>query len=67
MHYTDPRTLECAGGCRYLPALTVMWKVMGGFPRSQLAELKKVPRLDYIMGAALFLRVKVLRKGGAAQ
>ena len=64
VHYGDPETLECAGGCRYLPALTLMWKVMGGLPRYRLAELKKAPRLDYIMGAALFLRTEVLRKVG---
>ena len=64
VHYADPETLQCAGGCRYLPALTLMWMAMGGLPRRRLAGLKKCPRLDYIMGAALFLRAEVLRKVG---
>lgn len=55
--------LQCAGGCRYYPLLTVFRNQAQGL---RLDEALKLPtmRLDYAQGAALWLKVEAVRKIG---
>jgi hypothetical protein len=55
--------IQCAGGCRYYPWLTVFKNVYAGQTRQQLSSLP-YPKLDYIYGAALFLPVPVIEQIG---
>ena len=36
--YYNRESVQCAGGCRYLPALTVMWNVLGGRPLREVLQ-----------------------------
>lgn len=62
--YHDRELVQCAGGCRYLPALTIMWNVFGGKSLSKVLEYPKLPQLDYIHGAAVFLSTRIISEIG---
>jgi len=55
--------VQCAGGCRYNPLLTWLRPVQRGRYLSQVMQIDHV-KLDYVYGAALFLRMEALRKTG---
>jgi GT2 family glycosyltransferase len=59
----QPHLIQCAGGCRYYPWITVFKNVYAGQTRQQLHDLP-TPTLDYIYGAALFFPVSVIKKIG---
>ena len=48
-----PEILQCAGGCRYYPWLTLFRPVGGG---ATLDRVEPGARLDYVYGAAMFIR-----------
>lgn len=56
---------QCAGGCVYNPYLTIFKPILAG---KTLEEIKKIDpnkiKLDYIAGAALFIRKEVIEKIG---
>jgi len=59
----QPNIVQCAGGCRYYPWVTVFKNVYAGYTRQQLKQLP-TPKLDYIYGASLFIPVSVIEKVG---
>lgn len=64
--YYQRDRVQCAGGCRYWPLLTIFKPVFGGQPLSWVMQYNVlVPiRLDYVFGAAMFLRVASVQKVG---
>lgn len=62
--FSHPTVVQCAGGCRYFPWLTRFQNVFGGqslhFVLSQPENIK----LDYVYGAAMFIRTDVVRRIG---
>jgi len=60
--YYQQDILQCAGGCRYFPLLTIFKPVLAGklVEKVQQHQIK----LDYVYGAAMFLRVEAVRKIG---
>lgn len=56
---------QCAGGCKYYPFLTIFKPILA---RKTLEEIKKVDpnkiKLDYIAGAALFIKTEAIEKTG---
>ena len=60
----DRERVQCAGGCRYLPALTLMWNVLGGRPLREVLQHYQRVRLDYVHGAAMLLPAAVLDRVG---
>lgn len=59
-----PEQVQCAGGCRYFPLLTIFRNQLGGQALAQvLAQDPNIP-LDYVYGAAMFLRASAARKTG---
>ncbi len=55
--------IQCAGGCRYYPWITVFKNVYAGQSRQHIHTLP-TPKLDYIYGAALFLPISVVEQVG---
>jgi GT2 family glycosyltransferase len=57
--------MQCAGGCRYYPYLTIFKPIFAG---KTLEEIKKNNpekiTLDYIAGAALFIRTEAIKQIG---
>ena len=62
--YYNRESVQCAGGCRYLPALTVMWNVLGGRPLREVLQFQETVRLDYVHGAAMLLSVPAIAEVG---
>ncbi len=61
---TDNRqTVQCAGGCRYYPWLTVFRNRGQGLTLPQALALPEC-RLDYAQGAALWLKVEAIKNVG---
>ncbi len=58
-----PDILQCAGGCRYYPWITVFREALNG-QAWQSSLTAPAPRLDYIYGASLFLRAEAVRRCG---
>jgi len=65
LDYVQTDLVQCAGGCRYFPVLTRFKPVLGGY---SLARLRQQPpasvKLDYVAGAAMFLRVAAMERVG---
>lgn len=55
--------VQCAGGCRYFPLLTVVKNVGGGQSLKTVLAYSSV-HLDYVYGATMFLRVTAMRRVG---
>ena len=55
--------IECAGGCRYYPSIGYFRAAHAGRSRCELARLPE-PRIDYIYGAAMFVRGDFLARSG---
>lgn len=62
--YYNRESLQCAGGCRYLPAFTLMWNVLGGHPLPDALKFRGKARLDYVHGAAMLLAVPAIAEVG---
>ncbi len=57
-------TVQCAGGCRYTPWLTIFKPVLGGQPLSIVMQHDASVVLDYVYGAAMFLKVAAVQQVG---
>ncbi|OUD14149.1 hypothetical protein TPSD3_07390 [Thioflexithrix psekupsensis] len=64
VEWDAPQQVQCAGGCRYYPWLTITRPVWQGMSLAAAQQSVVIPRLDYVAGAALFFPVKVLREVG---
>jgi hypothetical protein len=62
--YYQVDTVQCAGGCRYWPLLTVFKPNLGGQLVSAVMQNEEPLSLDYIYGAAMFLKVDAVREIG---
>ena len=62
--YHQREWVQCAGGCRYLPALTVMWNVLGGQSLEDVLRSRENVHLDYVHGAAMLLTVSAIAEVG---
>lgn len=62
----DPDIVQCAGGCRYYPALSAHKPVGQGQRRNVLIDQagKYRRKIDYISGAAFFMRIGLIRQIG---
>lgn len=60
----QPDTVQCAGGCAYNPVTTVFRPAHGGRLLDDVLQTREIPRLDYVFGAALFVRAEVFEKCG---
>ena len=58
---TETRKVECAGGCRYSPAIGYAWPAYAGMDAEMLPE-KPDPQIDYIYGAAMFIKGAFLER-----
>ena len=57
--------VQCAGGCHYFPRLTVFRHVHGGKPLPTVMQYDETTvKLDYVSGAALFLRSSAVQQVG---
>jgi GT2 family glycosyltransferase len=56
-------TIRCAGGFRYNPWTSILHAAHGGASLANRLDLP-APRLDFIAGAALFVRARLLREVG---
>lgn len=64
VHYDQPSVVQCAGGLRYLPALTITRPISAEQPLEATLESDEIERLDAIAGAAMFIRGEALRTVG---
>lgn len=55
-----PDRVQCAGGCRYFPLLTLFRNVLAGQAVSDVMQHDGQVRLDYVYGAAMFLRMEAV-------
>lgn len=62
--YHDPQQVQCAGGCRYFPAFTIMKPAHQGKDLDSVLQDSFEVRLDYISGAAMFIRTAALNEAG---
>ena len=60
----QPKTLQCAGGCRYNPLTTIYRPALGGKNIEEVLQENNSPMLDYIYGASMFVRTEVFEKIG---
>ena len=64
----DAATVQCAGGCYYNSWLGIYKPALAGASRNDLPDLNSRKKLDYICGAALFVRADVFaRTGGLSE
>lgn len=60
-----PQRVQCAGGCRYYPLLTIFRPVLGGQSLEQVLQQDPARlHLDYIAGASLFFPAATMRRVG---
>ncbi len=60
-----PQQVQCAGGCRYYPLLTIFRPVLGGQTLEQVLQQNPAQvHLDYVAGASLFFRAAAMRRVG---
>jgi GT2 family glycosyltransferase len=57
--YDNPEAVQCAGGCRFYPLVTIMKNVFQGKKLYDVLNFKKNIRLDYISGASMFMRSSI--------
>ncbi|HDN25816.1 MAG TPA: glycosyltransferase family 2 protein [Thioploca sp.] len=62
--YYQRDTVQCAGGCRYLPLLTIFKPIFGGQLLSTVMLHDETIKLDYVYGAAMFLKVDAMQNVG---
>lgn len=62
--FDNPKRVQCAGGCRYYPALTIMRPAYEGKKLKTVLEHPHTVKLDYVCGAAMFLRTEAVRETG---
>ena len=62
--FYHPTIVQCAGGCRYFPWLTVFKNVFGGEYLDFVNVQPETIKLDYVYGASMFLRVTAVQQIG---
>lgn len=60
LNTAPPHLIQCAGGCRYSPWLTLFYPRFAGRQRKEIVDLNPYITLDYVCGAAMFLKVEAL-------
>ncbi len=63
LDYYQRDVVQCAGGCRYYPLLTVFRNVLGNKKRHEVMRCGTLS-LDYIYGAAMFIKTETFKKAG---
>lgn len=62
--YDHPDRIEAAGGCHYSPLLTRVSNHLQGHSVKAVCAQPPAVQLDYVYGAAMFIRTQVLEKVG---
>jgi GT2 family glycosyltransferase len=62
--YSEPDKVQCAAGCRYNPLTTVRTEIYHDCDLAWVNNQQQNIKLDYVCGAAMFLRADALRKIG---
>lgn len=62
--FFHPTVVQCAGGCRYFPWLTRFQNVFGGKSLHCVLSQPENIKLDYVYGAAMFIRMDAVRRVG---
>lgn len=62
--YSEPDRVQCAAGCRYNPITTVRTEIYHDCDLSWVKQQAQNLKLDYVCGAAMFLKVAALREVG---
>ena len=64
VYFDAPDRIQCAGGCRYNPWITVFTPVFADQPLEEGLQSNCTPKMHYIYGAAMFVRTSVFEKCG---
>jgi GT2 family glycosyltransferase len=64
VYFSEPDRVQCAGGCRYNPWTTVYSPIMANRPLEQVLGAPNNLKMDYVYGAAMFVRASVFEKCG---
>jgi hypothetical protein len=64
LEYYQRDRVQCAGGCHYFPLLTIFRQVLAGSTLNVALQHEEAIKLDYVSGAAMFLRVAAIRQVG---
>ena len=62
--YYQQDTVQCAGGCYYLPILTIFKQALAGQTLNKVMQCNATISFDYVYGAAMFLNVKAVQEVG---
>jgi GT2 family glycosyltransferase len=62
--FYQTETVQCAGGCCYFPLWTIFKPVLGGQSVNAVMQYDETISLDYVYGAALFLKADAVKKVG---
>jgi hypothetical protein len=65
INYYQPNTVQCTGGCHYYPLLTIFRHAHGGELLTTVQQYDETQlKLDYVAGAAMFLKVTAIMQVG---
>lgn len=64
LEFYEKDIVQCAGGCRYFPLLTIFRQIGRGQPLTTVMRWKEDLPLDYIAGASMFLKVSAVQQVG---
>jgi len=64
LEFDQPDIIQCAGGCRYYPYLSVFKNNLAGYTINTLTQENINIKLDYVYGASLFLPTDTIRQTG---
>ena len=64
VYFDQPDRVQCAGGCRYNPWATVFSPIFADQSLKDVLQSNFAPKMDYIYGAAMFVRTSVFEKCG---
>ncbi len=62
--YSNPDKVQCAGGCQYNPLTTVRTEIYHNRDLSWVQIQEQMIDLDYVCGAAMFLRISAMKEIG---
>jgi len=64
VYHTQRDTVQCAGGCRYNPWTTTFYPLWANQPLGSVLHTQNSSKIDYVYGAAMFVRASVFKKCG---
>lgn len=64
VYHASPEKVQCAGGCRYNPWTTIYSPIMANQPLEYVLRISNAPEMDYMYGAAMFVRSSVFERCG---